>query len=151
MFGKALLLLFFIAYGESNDEFSMDANQMKDCYFHLLCTLNYTKVFYEAGKNVGPMYRTKYWGWIEQVTGADVTHENTLENWVKYSNLECKNSKAERDRHFDEFSQLGGEYWLEACYNTFSTKCKEVQDFTEMLAEIMREWMENGDCMEIIL
>ncbi|GBO13415.1 hypothetical protein AVEN_23863-1, partial [Araneus ventricosus] len=31
------------------------------------------------------------------------------------------------DRHFDEFGQLAGEYWMKACINTLSLECKEVQ------------------------
>ncbi|GBL67492.1 hypothetical protein AVEN_94647-1, partial [Araneus ventricosus] len=62
------------------------------------------------------LYTLKYYseavGWAEQVFGTDFTHENTVENWVIYRNVDCKNSEAEKDRHFDEFGQLAGEYWM---------------------------------------
>ncbi|KAF8794502.1 hypothetical protein HNY73_002477 [Argiope bruennichi] len=56
MLGATLFLLFF-SYGESGPSDLADSNKLRDCYYYLLCTKNYTQEFYEITEKAGPTNR----------------------------------------------------------------------------------------------
>ncbi|XP_055924476.1 uncharacterized protein LOC129956571 [Argiope bruennichi] len=145
MLGATLFLLFF-SYGESGPSDLADSNKLRDCYYYLLCTKNYTQEFYEITEKAGPTYKPKIWEWKKDISGADVTTENSVENWVKYRNKECALSEDERNRHFHEFGQISGEYGLVVCMNIFSPECKEVEEMGTVLAKSFEQYYENGEC-----
>ncbi|XP_055924513.1 uncharacterized protein LOC129956602 isoform X3 [Argiope bruennichi] len=52
-------------------------------------------------------------------------------------------------KQFNEFFQLGGEYWLEVCVNAFSERCKKAVKASEIIAEMFERHFANGDCEKI--
>ncbi|GBN05982.1 hypothetical protein AVEN_248246-1 [Araneus ventricosus] len=119
------LLLLFITYGESNSFLSFKEDQLRDCYFHDLCERNPVQEYYKMLEGVSPEISTKVWEWISAVVDMDVKPENTLENCNKYRDKSCKLPEETQKKHFNEFSQLSGEYWMEICRDDNSPLCKE--------------------------
>ncbi|XP_055924500.1 uncharacterized protein LOC129956594 [Argiope bruennichi] len=139
------LLLLFISWGDSSN---LRPEAMHNCYFKLLCQLNNIEEFQRLGEEIGDEMKEKGWGWIKTVTGVEGP-ENTIENWDRYRSIVCEFSEEENRKQFNEFFQLGFEYWLEVCVNAFSERCKKAGKASEMVAEMFLRHFANGDCEEI--
>ncbi|XP_055924527.1 uncharacterized protein LOC129956611 isoform X2 [Argiope bruennichi] len=90
----------------------------------------------------------KGWEWIKTVTGVEGP-ENTIENWIRYRSIVCEFSEEKNRKQFNEFFQLGGEYWLEVCVNAFSEKCKKAVKASGLIADMFERHFANGDCEKI--
>ncbi|GBN83024.1 hypothetical protein AVEN_62821-1 [Araneus ventricosus] len=80
----------------------------------------------KIAEDSGSEISKKTWEWIKIVLGVEGP-ENTIENWNKYREVVCSSSEEENKKQFNEFFQIGGEYWLEVCFNMFSKGCKTAE------------------------
>ncbi|XP_055924493.1 uncharacterized protein LOC129956580 isoform X2 [Argiope bruennichi] len=139
------LLLLFVSYVDSHAFQSLKAEDMYECYVKLLCSLNREEDFHELLEEAGPEIKGNGWEWIKTVTGVEGP-DNTLENWARYKAVVCDLSEEENRKQFNEFFQLGGEYWLEVCFNTYSPRCKKAEETATKVAEYFEIHFENGNC-----
>ncbi|KAF8794504.1 hypothetical protein HNY73_002479 [Argiope bruennichi] len=106
---------------------SLKPDDMFECFRTLMCPLNRTEDFYKLDEEFAPELKEKTWELIKNVFGVEGP-DNTLENWVKYRAVTCDFPEDKFKKLFNEYFQLAGEHWLEACIDNFSEKCKHSEE-----------------------
>ncbi|GBL75861.1 hypothetical protein AVEN_234209-1 [Araneus ventricosus] len=144
IFCVTYLVFLLFSYGDCGLSRSLSNEDMKECYFRLLCELNRIEDFQETAGKIDPQLTEKIWIWIEEI--ESVKGPNIIENWSKYKAVACNNPEEMKEKRFNEFFQKGSEYWLEVCMNVLSKNCKSTEESVMMMVELFERHFENGNC-----
>ncbi|XP_055931308.1 uncharacterized protein LOC129961770 [Argiope bruennichi] len=145
LLNASCLLLLFASYVDSHAFMSLKPDDMFECFRTLMCPLNRTEDFYKLDEEFAPELKEKTWELIKNVFGVEGP-DNTLENWVKYRAVTCDFPEDKFKKLFNEYFQLAGEHWLEACIDNFSEKCKHSEEAAAKVTDYYEGQFVNGNC-----
>ncbi|XP_055931306.1 uncharacterized protein LOC129961769 [Argiope bruennichi] len=145
LLNASCLLILFTFYVDSNAFQSLMPEDMYECCQKLLCPLNRAEDFYKLVEELSPELKEKTWEWIKSSFGIEGP-DNTLENWFAVKAVNCDLPEDKKRKQFNEFFQLGGEYWLDVCINIFSERCKKAVEAAAIVTDYYEGQFVNGNC-----